>query len=281
MANGIKRLERKLLPVAPQLLTADGTTNGVVKVANACLFRHRQDLILRANLIDPLKVEVKEIADETTILVGPPSYSLKDRVDISAYTTALGATIEAPRQAIKAIDDQEINLASFERAPVAAHRFIPVDNCGNINDELHPVHVSVSGITVPPLEVMLTHKDNDPNQGDIHDSVRIGDGIETADVSATNELETADIINNGWKTTSVSIVAGNPIEVKVDATVRANRKLIQILPLDGKLKYGDLAGNLPFLLFKRQGARFAFGSTTKLFIDAVSGTVEVAIAEAS
>jgi len=149
----ITRLERKLLAVSPQAFTADGTANGVVKVANACLFRHRQDVIIRANLLDPIKAEIKEIFDETTILVGPSSYSLKDRVDISAYTTALAATIEAPRQAIKAIDAQEINLAAFERAPVAAHRFIPVDNCGNLNDASHPVFVSgsltIGGLVTP------------------------------------------------------------------------------------------------------------------------------------
>jgi len=124
----------------------------------------------------------------------------------------------------------------------------------------------------------LSHK-GDPSPG--FDSVRIGNGTKIADISANNELKTTDVLDNGWKTKLISVTAGTPVEVKVDGAARANRKVISIQPKNGKLIYGDLVNNLPFELFKKQGARFAFGPATKLFIDAVSGTVSVAIAEAS
>jgi len=195
----IARLERKLLAIAPQLFTADGTTNGVVKVADSCLFRFRQDVIIRATGLNPLKVEVKEIADSTTILVGAPIYSFKDRVDISAYTTALGATIEAQRQAIKAIDHLEIGLSAFERSPVAAYRSVLVDKCGNIIDEDNPLSVGIDNITISDIDVKLKHNgvDPQPNNGD---TVAIGNnktGVNSRLLEINKNLD-IDTRAHGW-----------------------------------------------------------------------------------
>jgi len=173
----ISRLERKLTAILPQLLTADGTSNGVVKVANSCLFRHRQDIIINAASIDPIEGEIKEVFDEVTVLVGPRSFSLKDRIDLSAYTTALGATIEAPRQAIKAIGEQEINLSIFERAPVSATRIIPVNKGGNLNDTDNPIFVERNefGSAAAAALVQLTYANL---QGENIDNFMVNDNGE-------------------------------------------------------------------------------------------------------
>lgn len=63
-----------------------------------------------------------------------------------------------------------------------ARRVKIVGNSGEENGPDNPVHVQLSdgsinvGTVNAELEVQLSHLDNDPNSGDIHDSVRIGDG---------------------------------------------------------------------------------------------------------
>lgn len=65
-----------------------------------------------------------------------------------------------------------------------ARRVTIVDRDGIFNDTQHPLYVRLSdgsiniGTVNAELEVQLSHKDNDPDAGDVHDSVRIGDGVE-------------------------------------------------------------------------------------------------------
>lgn len=62
-----------------------------------------------------------------------------------------------------------------------ARRVTVVDRDGIFNDAQHPLFVRLSDGSISietvnaNVSVQLTSKDNDPNPGDIHDSVRIGD----------------------------------------------------------------------------------------------------------
>ena len=125
------------------------------------------------------------------------------------------------------------------------------------------------------LDVQLTHAGVD------FDSLRIGNGTNLADVSNNKELETADILDNGWLDTTISVTAGTPKEIKVGGSAKANRKMALIQPLDGKIKFGFSASTQNFELFKRQFAEFDAGPGTAIWVDAVSGTVSVAVGEAS
>ena len=58
----------------------------------------------------------------------------------------------------------------------------------------NPIHVQLSdgsinvGTVNAELEVQLSHKDNDPDNGDVHDSVRIGDGQNEVTMTPSQDL---------------------------------------------------------------------------------------------
>lgn len=204
-------LERKLLEIPPQLFTSDGTSRGKLVIADPCLFRVKQDVIIESSTQSLIESIVQEVLEDGTIIVGPRDagdrrYHQKAKTDLSAYLVADGATIRAERQGLKGMDIKEIAQEGFERGPISAFRNINVDKCGHVNDEQHPVWVQLTdgsiniGTVNAELEVQLSHQDNIPDVGDIADSVQVGDGVEIIEVNPDGSINvvvlTAPVANN-------------------------------------------------------------------------------------
>jgi hypothetical protein len=159
-------LEKRFYAVLPQLFTADGTDEGVITIAGgACsLFKVKQKVLIKANTLPTLLLEIKEIDNEDNIQVGPISGTLgvpggntgiSARTDISAYTVLLGATISADEQKRPAIDNAEIVRAMYEEEPTVAQRTILVDECGNKVNDTNPLPVAIDGtITVGDVSIV-------------------------------------------------------------------------------------------------------------------------------
>ena len=108
-------------------------------------------------------------------------------------------------------------------------------------------------------------------------------GTETNPVNATdnNDLQTADILNNGGLDTILNIVSGVPQELKVGASRKANRKYIIMEALDTGMKWGFSSSTQSFDLFKSQLIMVPVGENTEIWFDCDAGTKDVAIAEVS
>lgn len=123
-----------------------------------------------------------------------------------------------------------------------------VDWLGRSYSRSNPVPVELSdgsisiGTVNAELEVQLSHQDNVPDIGDVHDSVRIGDGIHTLEINSDGSINVTDNggsltvdgtinIGNFPDTQNVAIVSSVELEIKndsgnpvpVNGTVTANQ----------------------------------------------------------
>lgn len=147
--------EKRLPRVAPQPFTSDGTAKGVLTVADSCIFKVKQHVLITADGLDPLELEIKCIDSSTSIRVGPRGGSIKATTDISSYTTVLNAAIEALEQKHPAVPVQEIERYIYEEEPTVAQRTILVDKLGSLIDDGNPLPVeatiSTSNVGTPTI----------------------------------------------------------------------------------------------------------------------------------
>jgi len=164
--------ERKWLAIGARLFTSNGTANGVVSVLDTRQFRVKQKVIIKANALPNLVLEVKKVTGPNTLEVGLPG-DINQRTNLSAYTVALSSSIEAEEQVRSSIPDKEYERAVYAEEPIIAKRVILVDELGEYYSPTNPLPISVDEINIGEVLVKLTHTGPDP------DSVQIGDGIRT------------------------------------------------------------------------------------------------------
>jgi hypothetical protein len=141
--------EKRIYRVEPIALTSDGTVQGQFTIPDSSIFRVGQIIRLKSNTQDYLEVKVKRIhpTDGVTVFVGPVGKHISKRTDISAYTTADAATVEANEQERPSVGQQEIERFTYEEEPVVARRTILVDKYGCRIDDSNPLPITGS-ITV-------------------------------------------------------------------------------------------------------------------------------------
>lgn len=187
--------EKRWSAIPATAFTSSGTSSGIVTITSTKGFHVKQSVLLRSdNLTTPLQLQVKSVISSTQLTVGPKTSSLTEVTDISAYSLSQHPTIEAPLQPRPTIDQKEYLRSVFEEEPTVALRTTQVDPLGNQYTLDNPMPVQLSdgsvqiGTVEGNLEVQLTAKDNDPNPGDIHDSIRIGDGSNELKVNPDGSL---------------------------------------------------------------------------------------------
>ena len=186
-------LEKRFAAVPPQAFTADGTDRGIVTIADTSLFKVKQQVILMSPNV---ALEVKKVISPTQMMVGPISPDINTYQDISAYTVAGSAFIFANEQKRPSIPFEESTRAVYEEEPTVAVRTVLVDKYGNKISEGNPLPVQVD-TTLNIGDVRITAHDNEPNMGNVHSSVRIGDGEDEATVTpaATGSVAGLDVVN--------------------------------------------------------------------------------------
>jgi hypothetical protein len=281
-------IEKRLIAVPPQLFIADGNSSGMgsIEVSDSTLFKVKQHVTVVAAGFPNLDLEIKRIDTATLIFVGPRTGSIDLRADLANYTIANTAFIYANEQGRPGVPEQTIPRSTFEEEPTLAVRSHLVDKLGNpyTVDSPFPVQLSDGSINIGPvnaeLEIQLSHLDNDPNIGDIHDSVRIGDGTDVlainpdgsinvvADITSGGSLTTNDGLSNGGVNGSLSLIAANTqYEAKVGISRLSNRKSLVITALDdmywGFSNTVTVATGTP--LFKNQQIVFAINPDSSTF----------------
>mgnify|MGYP000857508316 CR=1 FL=1 len=188
--------EKRWAEVSVQSLISNGTSDGQLQVANTRTFKVKQLLYLKSNSEPTLIVQVKRVISATTFFVGSPEKDIHHRLDVSAYLTADSASISNPdpHQPRPKIGIEDFARAVYEEEPAVAIRTILVDDLGDKYSASNPLPVQLSdgsisiGTVNAELEVQLSHKDNDPDLGDVHDSVRVGDGVDTLAINPDGSI---------------------------------------------------------------------------------------------
>lgn len=149
---GTFMLEKRFPAVSPQSFTANGSTAGVVTITDTSPFKVKQKVHLAANTLGGQELEVKRVLSATQLVVGPSGGSITAYTDVSAYTTALSATISANEQLRPAIPADEYNRASYDEEPTVAQRTILVDKLGKRYDDNYPLPVNAS-VTIDSISI--------------------------------------------------------------------------------------------------------------------------------
>jgi len=144
--------EKRWAAVPPQLFTSNGTQGGVITVIDSSIFKVKQEVNISANTLPNLNLEIKQIPNDVTIIVGPKGGNINNFTDISAYTTALSAAISANEQKRALIPQEEVIRAVYEEEPTVAFRNVLVDKHGQKYDQLNPLPVSAQVDSIQLLD---------------------------------------------------------------------------------------------------------------------------------
>lgn len=215
-------LERNWQAVPPRLFTSNGTAQSVVTISDTSGFYTKSVVSIKSDSQPPSNFQVLRVLSATQMLIGSLTAQIgkaNPAIDLSIYTVADNATIEAGEQKKNNIPSDDHYSAVYEADPVVADRVINVDKHGKFYDENNrlPVDASVT-VVVPPLTVdldALTPPDQaDPDNiliagsedgtksGNKHavrvDSeldlrVGISDGANKATVDADGKLSVSDV----------------------------------------------------------------------------------------
>jgi len=182
-------IQTKFAAVSAQPFTSDGDSEGNLTVADSTLFKVQQIILLKSSAQQPRELQIKRISGPNQIKVGKLKSPIHEGVDISDFLVADGATIQSKEQDRPTIPPDAFQRAVYDEEPTVAIRTTSVDALGNKYSTKNPMPVRLSdgdiniGTVNGELEVQLSHKDGDPDSGDVHDSIRIGDGVNEATVT--------------------------------------------------------------------------------------------------
>ena len=137
-------MERIWTTISPITFAANGGADGTVTIPNVCGFKVKQIVVISAVSLPDLVLEVKRVISPTKLLVGPKVTTGKmiARQNLSAYTTALIATIRAEEQPKVRIPPADAIQAAYEQEPTLAIRTLGVDCIGDPWGNDNPMPVS-------------------------------------------------------------------------------------------------------------------------------------------
>jgi len=210
-------IQKTFVAVPAQLFTSNGDSEGNLTVADSTLFKVQQVVILKSNDLQPRELQVKRISGPTQIKVGKLKAPIHEGTDISDFLVADAATIQAKEQDRPAIPPDAFNRAVYDEEPTVALRTTAVDALGNKYSVKNPLPVRLSdgdiniGTVNGELEVQLSSKDGDPDAGDIHDSVRIGDEEYEAKIDSSRNLQVIIANTANDKAWDDAVVTRDPV----------------------------------------------------------------------
>lgn len=227
-------IERWWTSVSPQSITVNGTSDGHISVGNSTLFKVNQKVIIFSDTVTPLSLQVKQINNINDIEIGPIGNDTDDRADLASILTTDNPRISAPRQPRPTISREDIFRAMYAEEPTVAMRSHLVDELGRAFGTSNPLAVQLSDGSInietlnAELRVQLSAKDDDPTAGDIHSSVRIGDGTNELKVEADGSINAnigAFPLPAGAATSALQ-VAGNASLASIDSKLTSPLSVI-------------------------------------------------------
>lgn len=181
-------IERKLDNIGPVSFISNGTEGGLVTISDTRGFKVKAEVVISANTLPNLTLEVKRVLSKTQLLVGEKG-KIQQRANIQAYTVALGATIRQPEQDRPGIPTEQHERAVFAEEPILAKRTILVDEYGNYYNEENPLPINVelvadNVVVNSDLDAFSTNPDSalsvgseDGTKNGIKHVIKIGDDL--------------------------------------------------------------------------------------------------------
>jgi len=237
-------IEKRWAAIAPISLIADGTTDGYIILSTTAGFKTKQEVILKATGEETLALQIKRVLSNTQLLVGPRGTKLSVFSDISIYTTAKNATLEAYEQPRPDIPLQEIQRAIFEEEPAVAQRTIAVDQWGQPYSDSNPL--PIAGLTSDNLNGPASQK-----------VIEITDLIVSEALTDLTPLTDRKVVTIQPLTGKIYVYFGDGVTVPDAASVAANG----------------------FIMMKLQKETYEASPNQHLYLLAFSGSVNVALAE--
>ena len=208
-------LQRSWGAIAPELMTANGTTSGIITLASTAGLYNGRSVTLFSDEVQPTVVTISRVLSPTTFQV--------NMFDASAFTTAQNAAVSSPEQGRPTINSTEVLQAVYEAEPLVALRTLLTDNFGNQYNSQNPLPVELYDGSMnienlnQNLSVQLTALDNSPKAGDVHDSVRIGNGQYELKINADGSINVAGVTEASSGSTAPTLPATR--NVFADVTV--------------------------------------------------------------
>lgn len=146
--------EKSWSTVAPTPLTANGSSVGVIQIADTKGFKVKGAAQLSDSNGLKMVVQVNQVLSETTMIVGKLGSSPSATaggiasgavVDVSAFLVSNNAVIGFAQQPKSKIKTDDIDEAVYENDPVVAIRTIEVDPYGEMYGPDHPMPVAFDG----------------------------------------------------------------------------------------------------------------------------------------
>lgn len=232
-------LEKRFIAVPNQYILADGTTDGIITVPDASLFKVKQEVYIGGNTLPNLnEIEIKRVISPTQIAIGPKKSNIDSRSDLSAYTLAKNSYIAANEQKRPSVPLEESTRAMYEEEPTVAQRTVLVDKYGNKYDENNPlpttatlsgtVNIGTDGYdTTNPDSLNVTGSEDGTKTGikhslrvdsDLDLRVGISDGPNKAAISNTGELSVTDLAAQNILTALYNAITTSTLKVDDDQT---------------------------------------------------------------
>jgi hypothetical protein len=137
--------------IPDQPFTADGTSEGLIIIADAIDFKVKQKVIVSATGQLDAQLIVKRVLSATTLVVGPAASNMDVFANLLAYTVVAGAKIHADAQTRPPIPEKELIRAAFAEEPANAFRTMAVDQLGNaLGNKDNPLQVEtdIQGVSI-------------------------------------------------------------------------------------------------------------------------------------
>jgi hypothetical protein len=146
--------------IGPKPFTSDGGADGRVTIADTVHFKVKQLVILKSSSIPQETYQVNRVENSTTLYLGPVNSRIEVRSDISLFTTADSATIEAVVQPRSKVPEQEVERLTYDEEPTVARRVVLVDPYGDYYTLDSPLPVDAT-LNVESLDISLDAKTGD------------------------------------------------------------------------------------------------------------------------
>lgn len=171
--------EKRWPAVAPQAFTSNGTSNGLVTVADTRGFKVKANASIISANQPPLQVQICRVLSDTQMIVSLVGKKITDRtLDLSSY--AVGSSIAQEDQPRTELPQNDREMAVYDQEPTVAQRNVLVDQLGRYYETANPIPVRLSDGSInvqtlnAELNVQLSAKNDDPTPGNVHSSIRIG-----------------------------------------------------------------------------------------------------------
>ena len=146
--------------IGPKSFTSDGGNDGRVTIADTVHFKVKQLVILKSSSILQETYQVNRVENSTTLYLGPVNSRIEVRSDLSLFTTADSATIEAVVQPRSKVPEQEVERLTYDEEPTVARRVVLVDPYGDYYTLDSPLPVNAT-LNVESLDISLDAKTGD------------------------------------------------------------------------------------------------------------------------